>query len=324
MAADPVTRRFPFPLPNGWYQVAYADELPVGEVRTLHYFGRDLVAFRGDDGEARVLDAHCPHLGAHLGHGGRVVGDRIRCPFHAWEFDGSGRCVGIPYAKRIPPRAEIRPWLVREKNGMVLVHFDKQGRPPAFEVPDVPEYGSDGWTDYFRRDFVIRSQAQDLAENTVDPAHFKYVHGTAELPKAEAWTEGPVFRVNMDYPIVMGGQRLEGSIDISAYGLGYGITRFQGIVNTDRRGARPQPALVHGREAGERGGDRGARARLRGRDLAAVPGGHADLGEQGLLGAPGPLRRRRSHRGPAQVGGPVLLSFRPGRGPRPPRRGGAT
>ena len=232
MAAAPVTRRFPFPLPNGWYQVAYSDEVRVGEVKPLRYFATELVAFRGEDAEVHVLDAYCPHLGAHLGHGARVVGDRIRCPFHAWEFDGSGRCSRIPYAKRIPPRAEIRSWRVCEKNGMVLVHFDKQRRPPAFEVPEVPEYVSDEWTDYYRRDFVIRSQAQDLAENTVDPAHFKYVHRTAELPTATAWSEGPVFRVSMDYPIVMGDQRLEGSIDISAYGLGYGITRFQGIVNT--------------------------------------------------------------------------------------------
>jgi 3-ketosteroid 9alpha-monooxygenase subunit A len=225
-------REFPFGMPNGWFQVAYSDEIASGELKKLAYFGKALILLRGEDGRARVFDAFCPHLGAHIGVGGTVVGNGVRCPFHAWEFDGSGRCVGIPYARRIPPRAEIRPWLVREKNGMILVHFDKQGRPPAFEVPEVPEYGSDEWTDYFRRDFVIRSQAQDLAENTVDPAHFKYVHGTAELPKAEAWTEGPVFRVNMDYPIVMGGQRLEGTIDISAYGLGYGITRFQGIVNT--------------------------------------------------------------------------------------------
>ena len=132
MAAAPGTRRFPFPLPNGWYQVAYSDEVPVGEVKPLRYFATELVAFRGEDGEAHVLDAYCPHLGAHLGHGARVVGDRIRCPFHALEFAGSGRCARIPYAKRIPPRAEIRSWRVCEKNGMVLVHFDKQGRPPAF------------------------------------------------------------------------------------------------------------------------------------------------------------------------------------------------
>ena len=101
--------RFPFPAyPNGWFRVAYADELAVGQVQALHYFGRDLVAFRDEDGEAFVLDAHCPHLGAHLGVGGKVEGKGIRCPFHAWHWDGQGRCIDIPYAKRVPPAARTR------------------------------------------------------------------------------------------------------------------------------------------------------------------------------------------------------------------------
>ena len=50
--------RFPFPAyPNGWFRVAYADELAVGQVKGLHYFGQDLVAFRDEDCAAHVLDA---------------------------------------------------------------------------------------------------------------------------------------------------------------------------------------------------------------------------------------------------------------------------
>jgi phenylpropionate dioxygenase-like ring-hydroxylating dioxygenase large terminal subunit len=219
-------------MPNGWYQVAYSDELAVGEVQTLRYFAKDLVAFRGEDGEAHVFDAHCPHLGAHLGHGGQVAGNNLRCPFHSWEFDGTGRAVSIPYAKRIPPRAEIPCWPVCERNGMLMVYYHKEGRPPAFDVPKFPEYESDEWTDYIRRDFVIRSQAQELAENSVDPAHFKYVHRTAELPRAEARTDEHVFRVKMDYPIVMGDQTQHGAIEIEAHGFGFGVSRFKGIVET--------------------------------------------------------------------------------------------
>ena len=44
------------------------------------------------------MDAYCPHLGAHLGHGGRVEGGAVRCPFHAWLWGGDGRCLEVPYA----------------------------------------------------------------------------------------------------------------------------------------------------------------------------------------------------------------------------------
>ena len=101
--------RYPFPIPFGWFGVGYSDELAVGEVRAVHYFARDLVLFRNDEGEVGLLDAYCPHLGAHLGHGGTVEGNSIRCPFHAWAFRPNGFCSSIPYAKAFPPRAKREP-----------------------------------------------------------------------------------------------------------------------------------------------------------------------------------------------------------------------
>lgn len=59
------------------------------------------MVFRGQEGKASVLDAYCPHLGANLAVGGRVVGNCIECPFHGWQFRGDdGKCVKIPYAEK--------------------------------------------------------------------------------------------------------------------------------------------------------------------------------------------------------------------------------
>ena len=82
----------------------------------LRYFGQELVLFRTRSGQAHVLDAYCPHLGAHLGDGGRVVGETLRCPFHGWQYDGSrARASRIPYCERIPPQARVRAWDVQEE-----------------------------------------------------------------------------------------------------------------------------------------------------------------------------------------------------------------
>ena len=64
-----MSKRYPMPIPHGWYAVAYSDELAVGESRPERYFGKDLVLFRTESGRASLLDAYCPHLGAHLGYG---------------------------------------------------------------------------------------------------------------------------------------------------------------------------------------------------------------------------------------------------------------
>ena len=111
--SHPISGRFPFPpYPNGWFRVAYTSELTKGEVKSLHYFGRELVLFRDEEGEAHLLDAYCRHLGAHLGHGGKVEGRGIRCPFHAWLWDGAGSCLESPYARptscRTCPSTETR------------------------------------------------------------------------------------------------------------------------------------------------------------------------------------------------------------------------
>lgn len=58
---------FPCPSLSGWFFVHYSDDLRIGDVKTLRYFGQDLVLFRNEGGEAGMLDAYCPHLGAHLG-----------------------------------------------------------------------------------------------------------------------------------------------------------------------------------------------------------------------------------------------------------------
>lgn len=98
--------RFPMgPFPSGWYVVARSSDLGTKEVQSLTCFGRALVLFRSADGVAHLLDAYCPHLGTHLGHGGVIVGDTVRCPFHGWRFDASGACVAIPTS---PPSRRVR------------------------------------------------------------------------------------------------------------------------------------------------------------------------------------------------------------------------
>ena len=66
---------------NSWFRVATSQELSPKQVIPLHYFGKDLVLFRTEKGTPCILDAHCPHLGAHLGYGGTVKDNTIRCPY---------------------------------------------------------------------------------------------------------------------------------------------------------------------------------------------------------------------------------------------------
>ena len=165
--------------PRGWFVVCFSDEIATGAAIPLRYFGQDLVAFRGEDGRVRVLEAYCAHMGAHLGVGGKVVGATIRCPFHGWCYDGDGNCVEIPYARKIPPKARQQAWPVREVNGVVLVHHDPSGAAPAFEIPPIPEYGDADWLPWSVSRYHIKTHPREIVDNLADRAHFAFVHRTA-------------------------------------------------------------------------------------------------------------------------------------------------
>jgi nitrite reductase/ring-hydroxylating ferredoxin subunit len=180
------------PIPNGWFAVEWSRELHEGDVKPLHYFGEDLVLFRTRSGEARVLDAFCPHLGAHLGHGGRVMGETIRCPFHGWQYEGAtGNCSKIPYCDKIPPQAVVRAWDVQEKNGMIFVWYHAEAKPPEWDFPAIPEIGDEDWSEPRCIEHTMEAHVQETHENNNDPVHFQFVHGMMEIPPGDvSFTEG--------------------------------------------------------------------------------------------------------------------------------------
>jgi 3-ketosteroid 9alpha-monooxygenase subunit A len=117
-------------------------------------------------------------MGADLGSGGRVIGNHIECPFHAWRYCGTGECVAIPYAKKIPERARQRAWRTREVNGLILVHHDANGRSPDFEIPVIAEYGTSEWLPWTTKMYHVKTHPREIVENLADRAHFPRVHST--------------------------------------------------------------------------------------------------------------------------------------------------
>lgn len=165
--------------PKGWFGVLFSDELKKEEVKSLHYFGLDLVVFRGASGGVSILDAHCPHLGAHLG-GGTCEGDTIKCPFHGWAFDQQGKCVDIPYCSRIPVKAKngaIKQYPTCEVNQVIHFWYDPEGGEPTWELPvDKGLNGEDGWTKWYFERWRVKTQGKEIIENLVDTPHFAVVH----------------------------------------------------------------------------------------------------------------------------------------------------
>jgi 3-ketosteroid 9alpha-monooxygenase subunit A len=179
-------------LPTGWFQIGWSEEIAPGGVRPLKYFGQDLVAFRTLDGRLGVLDAHCHHLGAHLGYGGKVKGDCVVCPYHGWEWSLEGENARIPY-QDTPVNKRLGKWPAIERHGMIFAWYDPAGGGPRWALPDL--FQDFEGLQASERDFypcyphaAVDKPGEPFAvqfmmENSADTAHFKFTHRTPEYPE---------------------------------------------------------------------------------------------------------------------------------------------
>lgn len=173
---------YPGPYPNTWYSLFRSEEVKPGSILEKHACGIDLVVWRKSDGTVSVLDAYCPHMGAHLGFEGKIVNDCIQCPFHHWKFDNEGQCVDIPYTdKPIPKNAKIHSWPVREWGGSIYFYFHANRIQPTYELPDLSQHLNNmkyrSW-----HDLRYEMHVMEMMENCSDPVHFQTLHGIPNIP----------------------------------------------------------------------------------------------------------------------------------------------
>ena len=169
--------------PTGWFIVGFASELAPGQVKRAHYFGEELVIFRTESGQLNVLDAYCQHLGANMGVGGTVEGERIVCPWHGWRWNGDGTNALIPYSKiGCKQNVRIRTYHSVEWYGFILVWHERHGRAPYWQPPVLPELETNEYYPlhpHTRMVNRVKVHAQMIIENAADPYHVQYVHKAA-------------------------------------------------------------------------------------------------------------------------------------------------
>ncbi|XP_067143676.1 cholesterol 7-desaturase nvd-like [Centruroides vittatus] len=163
--------------PNGWIPLMESRDLEIGKSAPVTALGHQFVIFRGKTGKSFVLDAYCPHLGAHLGVKSKVYDDCIECPFHGWLFSGKdGSCLKIPYTDKVPEFAKVKTWTSLEQNGFIYVWHHAEGHPPSWKPPIIPEIEQGLWRYKGRTQHTVNCHIQEIPENGADIAHFNNIH----------------------------------------------------------------------------------------------------------------------------------------------------
>ncbi len=96
--------------PDHWYPLAWSSEVRRGKALGVHFAGDPIVLVRTESGTIFALEDRCAHRQVPL-HAGVVEGEFIRCGYHGWAYDGTGRCVDVPYLgrERLPNGVRATP-----------------------------------------------------------------------------------------------------------------------------------------------------------------------------------------------------------------------
>ena len=181
-------------LRNAWYVVAWADELARGRLVPRTVMNEPIVLYRKDDGAVAAIEDRCAHRFAPLSLGKIVGGDRIQCPYHGLEFDGTGACVRNPHgAKNIPSRAKVKSYPAVEKHKAVWLWMGSGPADPA-KIPDFSVLDNVPELHTTKRDsIVIKANYQLIVDNLLDLSHTSYLHegilGNADTVESEITTD---------------------------------------------------------------------------------------------------------------------------------------
>ncbi len=160
-----------------WMPIAGVAEFANRSVRRVRILGEDLVLYRDRQGQFGLIDRHCPHRRADMANG-YVEDHGLRCGYHGWLFDSTGRCLSQPYEDRAHPEARFRDkvrttaYPVEIAADLVWAYLGPEPRPL------VPDWEPFHWPNGFRQ--IVFAQIEcnwfQCQENSIDPVHFEWLH----------------------------------------------------------------------------------------------------------------------------------------------------
>ena len=211
---------YPPAFPNGWFKLCDVSDLANGRIQNVSALGLNLIVFKSmKTSQPVVMDAFCPHLGAHLGVGGRVSDGGVVCPFHGWCIGETGHVSDIPYCTGTLPKNRVqrihthRVWM-----GMVMLWFhadnfsqegkqfdeevareegtgaastterDEEGEFRGVTVPQLvpPLYEmrpchASKWNRFLTQQCFYNQHMIEVSQNAPDYFHFNFLHDTFNI-----------------------------------------------------------------------------------------------------------------------------------------------
>jgi phenylpropionate dioxygenase-like ring-hydroxylating dioxygenase large terminal subunit len=161
-------------LRNAWYVAALDAELQEG-LMPVKMLNERIVLYRKADGSPVALEDACVHRKLPLSMG-RIKGDNVECAYHGMTYDGSGQCVRLPCADRIPKGARVHSYPIVSRYGFLWVWMgDPQLAQPS-AIFGVDHYGDPSWGITRGDAMTVDCNYLYMTDNLLDPSHVAWVH----------------------------------------------------------------------------------------------------------------------------------------------------
>ncbi|MGQ2923217.1 MAG: aromatic ring-hydroxylating dioxygenase subunit alpha [Hydrogenophaga sp.] len=160
-----------------WLPALLSEELaePDGPPVRVQLLGERLIAIRDTQGRLGVMDEFCAHRGVSLWFG-RNEENGLRCPYHGWKYDVSGRCVDVPSepeGSRLCERITLKSYPLIERGGVIWIYMgppELQPPPPEWEFATVPAEQS------FTSKRLQECNWLQALEGGIDSSHVSFLH----------------------------------------------------------------------------------------------------------------------------------------------------
>jgi 5,5'-dehydrodivanillate O-demethylase oxygenase subunit len=162
-----------------WQPLYLSRDLAKGHAKPVRAMGERFTLYRGASGTTHLMGPRCCHRGAQLS-AGWVEDDCIRCLYHGWKFDGSGRCVEQPAEPDgFKDKVRIASYPTEEYLGLVFAYLGEGSPPP---LPRYPWFESEG---VLEADTYVRySNYFYTLDNHADEVHVIFTHRNTAFSRA--------------------------------------------------------------------------------------------------------------------------------------------
>ncbi len=160
--------------PSGWYAILHISEMPKNKPYGCIRFGLPIVIWKDGD-EVIVMEDHCPHRSAKLSLG-KICDNKIRCPFHGFEFSKEGNCTLAPEFNKAIPKLTVKKYPTKIALDMIWVMFGTHTSTHDISPLEDLFTKFKGQYSFFKK--AWNSHITRCIENQLDYTHLPEVHKT--------------------------------------------------------------------------------------------------------------------------------------------------